>query len=120
MATRYKKGDKDSRPWGCWEVLDTADDYCVKKIKVNAGGVLSLQLHNHRAEHWIMVKGEGVVTLGEEKAIKKANENVYIPAQVKHRMENPTNSDLEFIEIQTGSNLDEDDIIRFEDKYGRI
>ena len=120
MATRYKKGDSDTRPWGCWEVLDAASSYCVKKITVNAGGTLSLQLHNHRAEHWIMVEGEGIVTLGEEQMPKKADEVVYIPVQTKHRIENRSANKLVFIEVQTGQDLDEDDIVRFEDKYGRV
>lgn len=120
MATTYKRGDKDTRPWGTWEVLDSADNYCVKKICVTPGSTLSLQLHHHRSEHWIIVSGEAVVTLGDEKLLKKANEAVYIPAETKHRIQNDTSSDVVFIEIQTGDNLDENDIIRFEDKYGRV
>ena len=106
MANNYKKGDHDSRPWGTWEVLDSGDNFCVKKIKVIPGGKLSLQSHRFRAEHWIIVEGEAVVTLGEDKLNKKADESVYIPAETKHR-------------IQTGDNLDENDIIRYEDVYGR-
>lgn len=120
MATTYKKGDKDIRPWGTWEVLESGEHYCVKKICVTSGSTLSLQLHHHRAEHWIIVEGEAVVTLGESKSVKKANESIYIPAETKHRIQNDTSSEVVFIEIQTGENLDENDIIRFEDKYGRI
>ncbi len=120
MATRYKKGDSEIRPWGSWEVLEALPEYCVKKIVVNAGGILSLQLHNHRAEHWLLVKGEGVITLGDKKLAKKAYDMVYIPVKTKHRIENNSLTPLEFIEIQTGEYLDEDDIIRFEDQYGRV
>ena len=119
MANNYKRGDKDSRPWGTWEVLDSGEGFCVKRIMVTPGNILSLQSHNHRAEHWIIVKGEAVVTLGEEKLPKKANESVYIPVGVKHRIQNDSNENMEFIEVQTGETLDEGDIIRYEDSYGR-
>ena len=120
MATTYKRGDSDIRPWGTWEVLESADNYCVKKIRVTPGSMLSLQLHHHRAEHWIIVEGEAVVTLGEDRLVKKADEAVYIPMETKHRIQNNTSSDVVFIEVQTGENLDENDIVRFDDKYGRI
>ncbi len=120
MTNNYKKGDKDSRPWGTWEVLDAGDGFCVKRICVTPGNILSLQLHHFRAEHWIIVKGEALVTLGDEKIIKKANESVYIPAETKHRIQNNTQNNMEFIEIQTGENLDENDIVRFQDSYGRV
>lgn len=71
MANTYKRGDKDNRPWGTWEVLDAGDNFCVKRICVTPGNILSLQSHNFRSEHWIIVKGEAVVTLGEEKIVKK-------------------------------------------------
>ena len=119
MSTQYKRGDHDSRPWGTWEVLDSAENFCVKRICVIPGGKLSLQLHHHRAEHWIIVKGLAKITLGEQVFEKQANESVYIPAETKHRIENATNSQVEFIEVQTGENLDENDIVRFEDIYGR-
>ncbi len=119
MANNYKKGDHDSRPWGTWEVLDSGDNFCVKKIKVIPGGKLSLQSHRFRAEHWIIVEGEAVVTLGEDKLNKKADESVYIPAETKHRIQNDSSAEVIFIEVQTGDNLDENDIIRYEDVYGR-
>ena len=119
MATSYKRGDKDTRPWGTWEVLEASDNYCVKKICVTPSNILSLQLHHHRSEHWIIVEGEAVVTLGENKIVKKANEAVYIPAETKHRIQNNTQEPMVFIEVQTGENLDENDIVRLEDKYGR-
>ena len=71
MATTYKKGDSDTRPWGRWEVLESSPNYCVKKITVNPNGILSLQLHHYRQEHWIIAEGEALVTLGEEQIIKK-------------------------------------------------
>ena len=114
MSTQYKRGDHDSRPWGTWEVLDSAENFCVKRICVIPGGKLSLQLHHHRAEHWIIVKGLAKITLGEQIFEKQANESVYIPAETKHRIENATNSQVEFIEVQTGENLDENlDFLRF-------
>lgn len=119
MVNLYARGQKDTRPWGTWEVLDAGDGYCVKKICVTPGNILSLQLHHYRAEHWIIVRGEALVTLGDDKIVKKANESVYIPAETKHRIQNNTQQDMEFIEIQTGENLDENDIVRFEDSYGR-
>ncbi len=119
MANNYNRGDHDTRPWGTWEVLDSGDSFCVKRICVTPGSTLSLQLHHFRCEHWIIVKGEALVTLGEEKFTRKANEAVYIPAETKHRIQNDTNEIVEFIEIQTGENLDENDIVRLEDKYGR-
>lgn len=119
MANNYKKGNHDSRPWGTWEVLDSGDNFCVKKIKVIPGGKLSLQSHRFRAEHWIIVEGEAVVTLGEDKLNKKADESVYIPAETKHRIQNDSSAEVIFIEVQTGDNLDENDIIRYEDVYGR-
>ncbi len=120
MANNYKRGDHDTRPWGTWEVLDAEDNFCVKRILVTPGSTLSLQLHHFRCEHWIIVKGEAVVTLGEDKFVRKANEAVYIPAETKHRIQNDTRENVEFIEIQTGDNLDENDIVRLEDKYGRV
>ncbi|MBP3347072.1 MAG: phosphomannose isomerase type II C-terminal cupin domain [Alphaproteobacteria bacterium] len=120
MVNLYARGQKDTRPWGTWEVIDAGDGYCVKKICVTPGNILSLQLHHHRAEHWIIVSGEALVTLGDDKFVKKANESVYIPAETKHRIQNNTQQDMTFIEIQTGENLDESDIVRFEDSYGRI
>lgn len=120
MVSAYKRGDKDIRPWGTWEVVEAGENYCVKKICVIPGGKLSLQMHHYRAEHWIIVSGEAVVTLGEDKFVRKANESVYIPAETKHRIQNDGKAEVVFIEIQTGDNLDENDIIRFEDVYGRV
>lgn len=119
MASKYSKGDSDTRPWGTWTVLDSMPNYCVKQIHVRPNGVLSLQLHHHRCEHWIIVEGEAIVTLGDEQLHKKANDSIYIPAGVKHRIFNPSAAPLVFIEVQTGELLDENDIVRIEDNYGR-
>ena len=91
----------------------------VKRITVRPGAKLSLQMHHHRAEHWIVVKGTALVTKGEEEVLLTLNQSTYIPLGVKHRLENPGNTDLELIEVQSGSYLGEDDIVRFEDHYGR-
>ncbi len=115
----YKKGISDNRPWGTWETIEVGSGFCVKKIVVNPGKILSLQSHEHRDEHWIIVQGEAVVTLGDKEIAKKANESIFIPKQIKHRIANKTNSDVVFIEVQTGAVLDEADIIRYEDMYGR-
>ena len=119
MANLYQKGDHDTRPWGTWEVIDGGENFCVKKITVFPQGKLSLQLHHHRAEHWIIVKGEAVVTLGDEKFVKKANDAIYIPVETKHRIQNETSENVVFIEVQAGDSLDENDIVRFDDIYGR-
>ena len=120
MANNYQRGEKDTRPWGTWEVIDCGENFCVKKIMVISGGILSLQLHHFRAEHWIIVKGQAVINLEEQILEKKAGESVYIPEETKHRIQNQTAEPMEFIEIQVGENLDENDIVRFEDKYGRV
>lgn len=120
MATTYQKGTSDVRPWGTWEVLDSSDGYCVKKICVKPSAQLSLQLHHHRAEHWIIASGEAVVVLGERELHLKKDAAVYIPVETKHRIKNPSAEDLIFIEVQTGDLLDENDIERFEDVYGRV
>ena len=121
MTTKYSRGDHDTRPWGTWEVLDSGEHFCVKKITVNPEAILSLQLHNHRAEHWIIVEGEAMVVLGGDTLYRGANDSIYIPVKTKHRIKNNSKSTpLVFIEIQTGESLDENDIVRFEDNYGRV
>lgn len=120
MANNYQRGQKDIRPWGTWEVIDCGKTFCVKRIKVTPGSKLSLQLHHHRAEHWIIVQGEAHVTLGEEVFLKKTDEHIFIPIGEKHRIENKSNQDIEFIEVQAGDTLDENDIVRLEDVYGRV
>ena len=121
MATTYQKGDHDTRPWGTWEVLESGEHFCVKKITVNPGAILSLQMHHFRAEHWIIVDGEAMVVLGEDTLYRYANDSIYIPVKTKHRIKNnSSHQPLVFIEIQTGESLDENDIVRFEDNYGRV
>ncbi len=120
MANVYKCGDKDIRPWGTWEVLAAEKDFCVKKICVAPRGKLSLQMHRQRAEYWIILEGEALVTVNEDQFIRKAGEAVYIPLESKHRIQNDGTSEVVFMEIQLGKNLDENDIIRFEDVYGRV
>ncbi|MFK8020285.1 MAG: mannose-1-phosphate guanylyltransferase/mannose-6-phosphate isomerase [Pseudomonadales bacterium] len=107
------------RPWGSYESLVNADRFQVKRIIVNPGHTLSLQMHHHRAEHWIVVKGSATVTCGEEEFILSEDQSTYIPLGNKHRLANPGVIPLELIEVQTGSYLGEDDIVRFEDVYGR-
>ena len=107
------------RPWGAYETIDTEDRFQVKRITVNPGQALSLQMHRHRAEHWVVVKGRALVTCGEDKFQLGENESTYIPANTRHRLENPGTEPLELIEVQSGSYLGEDDIVRFEDAYGR-
>ncbi|MCK5717937.1 MAG: mannose-1-phosphate guanylyltransferase/mannose-6-phosphate isomerase, partial [Thiomargarita sp.] len=108
------------RPWGTYEQIDIEERFQVKRIIVNPGACLSLQMHYHRSEHWIVVKGTARIVRGEETEILSENQSTYIPLGVKHRLENPGKMPLELIEIQSGSYLGEDDIVRFEDVYGRL
>ena len=110
---------KVQRPWGCYDSIDKGERFQVKHIVVEAGAQLSLQLHHHRAEHWIVVRGTALVTRGEEQFLLGENQSTYIPLGVKHRLENPGKVPLELIEVQSGAYLGEDDIVRFEDVYGR-
>lgn len=107
------------RPWGCYQGIDQSDRFQVKRITVKPGAVLSLQLHHHRSEHWVVVTGMAKVTRGEEEFHLAENESTYIPVGVKHRLENIGKIPLELIEVQTGGYLGEDDIVRFDDVYGR-
>ncbi|KAF1709384.1 mannose-1-phosphate guanylyltransferase/mannose-6-phosphate isomerase [Pseudoxanthomonas kalamensis DSM 18571] len=107
------------RPWGAYDSIDMGERFQVKRITVNPGAALSLQMHHHRAEHWIVVSGTAKVTRGEDILLLSENESTYIPLGVKHRLENPGKVPLELIEVQSGSYLGEDDIVRFEDVYGR-
>lgn len=107
------------RPWGSYEGIDQGDRYQVKRITVSPGAALSLQMHHHRAEHWIVVKGTAKVTRDNETFLVAENQSTYIPIGVKHRLENPGTIPLEMIEVQSGGYLGEDDIVRFDDNYGR-
>ena len=107
------------RPWGSYETVALADGFQVKRIIVKPGQKLSLQMHHHRAEHWIVVKGTARVTCGEKEFLLSEDQSTYIPLGEKHRLENPGKTALELIEVQSGSYLGEDDIVRFDDVYGR-
>lgn len=111
--------DKDERPWGMYEVLAEGDGYKVKRIEVKPGHRLSLQMHESRTEHWVIVVGEAIATVGDREIRLRENEDVLIPVRTRHRVANPGNGQLVFIEVQCGSYLGEDDIKRFEDDYNR-
>ncbi|MBC8227376.1 MAG: mannose-1-phosphate guanylyltransferase/mannose-6-phosphate isomerase [Gammaproteobacteria bacterium] len=111
---------KVSRPWGTYECLEESGNFKVKRIIVKPGAKLSVQMHNFRSEHWVIVKGKAKVTNGDETLTLQENESTFIPVETKHSLENPGTDDLELIEVQVGSYLGEDDIVRFEDKYGRV
>ncbi|MFT3905591.1 MAG: mannose-1-phosphate guanylyltransferase/mannose-6-phosphate isomerase [Steroidobacteraceae bacterium] len=107
------------RPWGSYDSVDNGKRHQVKRLTVNPGGVLSLQMHHHRAEHWVVVSGTARITRGQEVFLLEENQSTYIPIGVTHRVENPGRIPLHIIEVQSGSYLGEDDIVRFEDQYGR-
>lgn len=111
---------KVSRPWGWYDSIDFGARFQVKRIVVNPGASLSLQMHHHRAEHWIVVSGTAKVTKGDEVLLLSENQSTYIPLGTTHRLENPGKLPLEMIEVQSGSYLGEDDIVRFEDHYNRV
>ncbi|KAG1467696.1 hypothetical protein G6F57_012909 [Rhizopus arrhizus] len=107
------------RPWGAYDSIDNGARFQVKRITVKPGATLSLQMHHHRAEHWIVVSGTAEVTRGDDVILLSENQSTYIPLGVTHRLKNPGKLPLELIEVQSGSYLGEDDIVRFEDQYGR-
>lgn len=117
--TEHLHHTKVYRPWGCYEGIDNGERFQVKRITVNPGGKLSLQMHHHRAEHWVVVSGTARVTCGEKVCLLSENESTYIPIGMNHRLENPGKLPLHIIEVQSGSYLGEDDIVRFEDVYQR-
>jgi mannose-1-phosphate guanylyltransferase/mannose-6-phosphate isomerase len=110
---------KVARPWGWYDSVDEGERFKVKRIQVKPGASLSLQMHHHRAEHWIVVKGVAEITNGDQVITLTENQSTYIPQGQTHRLANPGSSTLEIIEVQSGSYLGEDDIVRFEDNYGR-
>ncbi|HET6469867.1 MAG TPA: phosphomannose isomerase type II C-terminal cupin domain [Geminicoccaceae bacterium] len=118
-VVQYRRGDSDTRPWGRWEVLDVGEGFAVKRITVEPGAILSLQLHHHREEHWVVVRGRARVTRGEETLELGPSQSVFIPTRTAHRIMNPGDEPMEFIEVQYGEKLDENDIVRLEDRYGR-
>jgi mannose-1-phosphate guanylyltransferase/mannose-6-phosphate isomerase len=107
------------RPWGSYDSIDGGERFQVKRLIVHPGGALSLQLHHHRAEHWVVVSGTASITRGEETFLLEENQSTYIPVGVRHRIENPGRIALHIIEVQSGSYFGDDDIIRLEDRYGR-
>jgi len=107
------------RPWGSYDSIDNGDRFQVKRLSVKPGGVLSLQMHHHRAEHWIVVQGTARITCNDKTFLLSENESTYIPIGATHRIENPGKMPLHIVEVQSGSYLGEDDIVRFEDNYGR-
>jgi len=110
---------KVQRPWGSYDGIENGERFQVKRIVVDPGAALSLQMHYHRAEHWIVVRGTARVTRGDETFLLTENESTYIPPGTRHRLENPGKLPLELIEVQSGAYLGEDDIVRFDDQYGR-
>ncbi|MGC8773791.1 MAG: mannose-1-phosphate guanylyltransferase/mannose-6-phosphate isomerase [Chlorobaculum sp.] len=108
------------RPWGSYETVDEGERFKVKRITVKPGAALSLQMHSRRAEHWVVVTGRALVTVGKKQVPLEANQSIYIPVEELHRLENPGDESLELIEVQSGGYLGEDDIVRFEDHYGRL
>jgi len=117
--TEHALHRKVHRPWGWYDSVDSGARFQVKRIMVNPGATLSLQMHHHRAEHWIVVQGTAEVTCGDRKTILTENQSTYIPLGETHRLANPGKLPLEIIEVQSGAYLGEDDIVRFEDTYGR-
>ena len=111
---------KEDRPWGSFEILHEEDNLKVKRIIVKPGKRLSLQSHKQRSENWVIIRGEAVVTLDEDEIPRSANQAIYIPAGAKHRIANAGEDDVVFIEVQTGTYLGEDDIIRYEDDFNRV
>ncbi len=127
LVEELKKRERDEalthrrvcRPWGTYETVDESERFKVKRITVNPGAALSMQKHHHRAEHWVVVKGTAVVTVGEQIITLCEDQSTYIPVGVFHRLENHADTSLELIEVQSGSYLGEDDIVRVDDRYGR-
>ena len=108
------------RPWGKYDSIDFGDRHQVKRITVNPGAKLSVQMHHHRAEHWVVVSGSARVTVGDDTFLLVENESTFIPIGEIHALENPGKVPLQIIEVQSGSYLGEDDIVRLSDNYGRV
>jgi mannose-1-phosphate guanylyltransferase len=118
--SEFKSHREVYRPWGKYDSVDSSERFQVKRITVKPGAKLSVQMHHHRAEHWVVVSGTAKVTNGDKTILLTENQSTYIPIGVIHALENPGKVELELIEVQSGSYLGEDDIVRFEDKYGRV
>ena len=108
------------RPWGSFTVLEDGSDCKVKRLTVKPGQVLSLQKHHRCSEHWTVVQGTAKVRIGDEEFLLERNQSAYIPMETLHRLENPTDADIHLIEVQCGDCFGEDDIVRLEDRYGRV
>jgi mannose-1-phosphate guanylyltransferase/mannose-6-phosphate isomerase len=119
QSAKYTLHRKVHRPWGWYDSIDEGGRFKVKRIQVNPKASLSLQKHHHRAEHWIVVKGTAEITCGEKVIILTENQSTYIPLGEMHRLSNPGILPLVMIEVQSGEYLGEDDIVRFDDEYGR-
>ena len=119
MTIMYSVGEKGTRPWGSWEVLAVGSQYIVKRIIVQPKQKLSLQSHHFRSEHWIITDGTGHVTVGDKVFDAPQNTHIFIEKEQVHRMENATETPMIFIEVQAGDTLDENDIVRYQDDYGR-
>jgi len=111
--------EKVERPWGWYQVVNEGDRYKTKNIEVNPEQSLSLQYHYHRSEHWVVVGGTAKVQVGDVKKFLYQNESIYVPPTVKHRLSNPGKIPLRIVEVQCGTYLEEDDIVRIDDSYGR-
>ncbi len=120
ITTNYFVGENDERPWGNWRVIDTGPQHIVKLIKVHPGRRFSLQIHNHRSEHWLVVEGSGEATIGGDLIKIEQGRHVFIPSDTKHRIHNTGSGPLVFVEVQFGKLLNEADVVRIEDDYGRI
>ena len=120
MAITYKVGERGDRPWGSWEVLAVGEGYIVKRLILTPHQKLSLQSHEYRSEHWVVASGVATVTLDDQIIEVERNQHVFIDCHQKHRADNRTEEPLIIIEVQAGDTLDEGDIIRYEDAYGRI
>jgi mannose-1-phosphate guanylyltransferase len=116
----YRLHKTVARPWGAYTVLQEGPGFKIKRIEVKSGAALSLQLHHRRSEHWVVVAGIAKVTRGDETFDVEANGSTYIPVETRHRLENQGKDPLVMIEVQCGDYLGEDDIVRFDDKYGRV
>ena len=119
-GVRYAVGESATRPWGSWEVLATGEGYTLKRIVVNPGQRLSLQYHRFRAEHWTVVQGVAEAQINSTLSALTAGESVYVPLGAHHRLRNISDTPLVMIDVQTGTYLDESDIIRIDDDYARV
>ena len=115
----YYPGQSDERPWGNWRVIDAYPTFVVKVIEVKPGERLSLQYHNHRSEHWVVMAGRGKVTIGGDTLHVERGTHIYVPRETKHRIFNDGSETLIFVEIQFGEKMEESDIVRVEDDYAR-